>query len=99
MLEKDLRVLHLRWQAAGRESDTGPGLSFWSSKAHLQWYTSYNKPRPSNSVILYEPMEAIFIQTTTAPKANLVNQRLIEAICRNMGEWLSTGVDDLELNL
>lgn len=30
MLEKDLRVLHLHldWQAAGTESNTGPGLSF-----------------------------------------------------------------------
>jgi hypothetical protein len=34
VLEKELRVLHLDWQAAGRESGTGPGLSFWSLKAH-----------------------------------------------------------------
>ena len=27
VLEKELRVLHLDPQAAGRESDTGPGLS------------------------------------------------------------------------
>jgi hypothetical protein len=28
VLERQLRVLHLGKQAAGRESDTGPGLSF-----------------------------------------------------------------------
>ena len=28
MLEKELRVLYWNQQAAGRENDTGPGLSF-----------------------------------------------------------------------
>ena len=27
VLERELRVLHLDWHAAGRESDTGVGLS------------------------------------------------------------------------
>jgi hypothetical protein len=33
VLEKELRVLYQDLQAAGRESDTGPGLNFWNVKS------------------------------------------------------------------
>jgi len=49
MLERELRALHPGLQAAGRESDTGPGLSIWNLKAHPQWHTSSNKATPPNS--------------------------------------------------
>jgi hypothetical protein len=65
-------VLHLHLKAAGKESDTGPGLSFWNPKAHLQWHTFSNMDTPPNSATFWwpsirisEPMGANLIQTIT----------------------------------
>jgi hypothetical protein len=72
VLEKEPRVLHLDPQAAGRERDSSPGLSIWNLKAHPQWHTSSNKATPPNSGSPYEPMGAVFIQTTISSKLSLV---------------------------
>lgn len=46
VLERELRVLHMVWQIAGRVWATRPCLSFWNLKAHLQRYSSSHKATP-----------------------------------------------------
>lgn len=46
-LERQQRIPHLDFQAAGREGDTGPGLNFWKLKAHPQWHAYPNKGTPN----------------------------------------------------
>jgi hypothetical protein len=57
VLEKQLGVLHPNWQAAGSDLNTFP-----LSRPHLlqQGY--------SNSITTYEPLGAIFFQTTTTSR-------------------------------
>ena len=46
-------------------NDIKHGLSIWNLKAYPQRHIFSNKATPSNSVPLYGPIGAIFIQTTT----------------------------------
>ena len=52
VLERELRVLHADWQGAGRERDTGPGLSIETLKplpvTLLTRRTYSNKATPPN---------------------------------------------------
>ena len=71
VLKKELRVLHLEWQAARRECHTGPfeylePLSpLPVTHVLLHDYTYSNKATPPNSTTPNRPVGAIFIQTTT----------------------------------
>jgi len=60
MLEKELRVLYLGWQAVGRDCRTGPGLNIWDLRAHLQGHSHPTKATPTNSVTLHGPMRGRF---------------------------------------
>ena len=57
----------LDWQAAGRENDTGPGLSIWNLKTYPQWHTSFHKSTPTstrsppNIAPPYEPIATGFL--------------------------------------
>jgi hypothetical protein len=48
VLEKEPRVLHPDRQAAGRKSDTEPGLT-WNLKGQPQWHTYSSKAIPAHS--------------------------------------------------
>ena len=65
VLEKELKVLYLDEQAAGRESDTESGLRFWDLKAHFPMTSSSNKATHPNNATPYEPKVAILNRTTT----------------------------------
>ena len=86
VLEKQLRVLHPDPQAAGKEYSTGPGLSLWDLKAHLNAILPSKGPhllQPTShpsSAHPYELMEAILIQATTVS---------VHTLTANSQVWLS----------
>ena len=64
------------------KQQTESGLGFWNLKPHPQWHTSSNKadiltlPEQSANwepnIQIYEPMGAIFMQTTTSANRYLL---------------------------